>query len=146
MRRIWLMGVVECFCILVMFPRVGPVTMARAQQGAIPDEQRRFLDVRRRQIDLTAARAALTRMQELFKLGLVPQTDLDHAKTAVDTAQLNYQEAVLSLLSGDVFRPSPIHARLRLFKVLFYVKTLAAKAERLLARTMPRPTARSGKA
>ena len=99
MRRIWLMGVVECFCILVMFPRVGPVTMARAQQGAIPDEQRRFLDVRRRQIDLTAARAALTRMQELFKLGLVPQTDLDHAQTAVDTAQLNYQEAVLSLLS-----------------------------------------------
>lgn len=59
---------------------------------------------------------------------------------------MRLREAVLSLLSGDVFRPSPIHARLRLFKVLFYVKTLAAKAERLLARTMPRPTARSGKA
>src|SRR6185437_2773807 len=30
------------------------------------------------------------------------------------------QEAMLSLLSGDVFRPSPVHRRLTLFKVLYY--------------------------
>ncbi len=72
---------------------------AFAQQGPISDDQRRFLEVRRRQIDLSSSRVALQRMQELFKQGLVPRTDLDHAQTAVETAQLNYQEAVLSLLS-----------------------------------------------
>jgi len=34
------------------------------------------------------------------------------------------QEAMLSLLSGDVFRPSPVHRRLTLFKVLYYGKAL----------------------
>jgi flavin-dependent dehydrogenase len=34
------------------------------------------------------------------------------------------QEAMLSLLSGDVFRPSPVHRRLTLFKVLYYAKAL----------------------
>jgi len=72
---------------------------AQNQQNPISDEQRRFLEVRRRQIDLSSARTALQRMQELFKLGLIPKTDLDRVQTEVDTAQLNYQEAVLSLLS-----------------------------------------------
>lgn len=70
-----------------------------AQQAPISDDQRRFLEVRRRQIDLSSSRATLQRTQDLFKLGLVPRTDLDRAQTAVETAQLNYQEAVLSLLS-----------------------------------------------
>jgi hypothetical protein len=34
------------------------------------------------------------------------------------------QEAMLSLLSGDVFRPSPLHRRLTLFKALYYAKVL----------------------
>jgi len=37
---------------------------------------------------------------------------------------LRLQEAMLSLLSGDVFRPSPVHRRLTLFKVLYYGKAL----------------------
>ncbi len=75
------------------------VPLAQGQQSPISDEQRRFLEVRRRQIDLSSARTALQRMQDLYKLGLIPKTDLDRAQTAVDTAQLNYQESVLSLLS-----------------------------------------------
>jgi flavin-dependent dehydrogenase len=59
---------------------------------------------------------------------------------------LRLREAVLSLLSGDVFRPSPIHARLRLFKGLYHLKSLAAKGERLLARDTARPMAKAGKA
>jgi flavin-dependent dehydrogenase len=59
---------------------------------------------------------------------------------------LRLREAVLSLLSGDVFRPSPIHARLRLFKSLYYLKTIAAKWGRLDPRDAARPVARSGKA
>lgn len=40
---------------------------------------------------------------------------------------LRLQEAMLSLLSGDVFRSSPVHARLMLFKALYYVKALSRK-------------------
>jgi hypothetical protein len=86
--------------LLFLLMLVPPVpAIAQNQQSPISDEQRRFLEVRRRQIDLSSARTALQRMQELFKLGLIPRTDLDRAQTEVDTAQLNYQEAVLSLLS-----------------------------------------------
>lgn len=68
-------------------------------QTVISDDQRRFLEVRRRQIDLSAKRAQLRRIQELAKEGLVPLSEIEREQTAVDTAQLNYQEAVLSLLS-----------------------------------------------
>jgi flavin-dependent dehydrogenase len=37
---------------------------------------------------------------------------------------LRLQEAVLSMLSGDVFRPSPVHRRLAIFKALYYAKSL----------------------
>lgn len=40
---------------------------------------------------------------------------------------LRLREAVLSLLSGDVFGPSPIHARLHLFKSLYHLKSLGAR-------------------
>jgi flavin-dependent dehydrogenase len=59
---------------------------------------------------------------------------------------LRLREAVLSLLSGDVFRPSPIHARLRLFKGLYYLKTIAAEWSRRAAGSASRPIARSEKA
>ncbi len=59
---------------------------------------------------------------------------------------LRMREAVLSLLAGDVFRPSPIHARLALFKGVFYVKSLATKWENLVARYGSRSVAKPGKA
>ena len=31
------------------------------------------------------------------------------------------EEALLSLLAGDVFRPSPIKSRLRIFKAIYYI-------------------------
>jgi flavin-dependent dehydrogenase len=45
----------------------------------------------------------------------------------VNRNPLRMREAVMSLLSGDVFRPSPIHARLWLFKTVYYLKEFAAK-------------------
>ncbi len=63
------------------------------------DEQRRFLDVRRRQIELSAARTNLKRTQDLFAQGLVSKSDLDRAEGALQTAQLGYQESVLALLN-----------------------------------------------
>jgi flavin-dependent dehydrogenase len=47
---------------------------------------------------------------------------------------LRLQEAMLSLLSGDVFRPSPVHRRLTVFKALYYAKAL----HRRLAKPAPR--------
>jgi flavin-dependent dehydrogenase len=40
------------------------------------------------------------------------------------------QEAMLSLLSGDVFDHSPIHSRLLLFKGVFYIKTFLLRQAR----------------
>ncbi len=54
---------------------------------------------------------------------------------------LRMREAVLSLLSGDVFRPSPIHMRLRLFKCMYYLKAMAGR----LTRPAVRPVARTSK-
>jgi len=34
------------------------------------------------------------------------------------------QEALLSLMAGDIFRPSPIHARLLVFKALYFLSSL----------------------
>ncbi len=70
-----------------------------AQEASVADDQHRFLEVRRRQIDLNSSRIALQRAQENFKQGLISYLDVEKAKTEVDKAQLNYQESVLSLLS-----------------------------------------------
>ena len=40
---------------------------------------------------------------------------------------LRLQEAVLAMLSGDVFRPSPVHGRLAIFKAIYYAKSFAAR-------------------
>jgi len=63
------------------------------------DEQGRFIEVRRQQINLNEARAALARTQALVEDGLIPRTDLDPARVRLEQAQLSYQNAVLSLLS-----------------------------------------------
>ena len=59
---------------------------------------------------------------------------------------LRMRKAVLSLLSGDVFRPSPIHARLRLFKGMCFLKAVAAQWGRLFTRDAARPVAKVGNA
>jgi flavin-dependent dehydrogenase len=52
---------------------------------------------------------------------------------------LRMQEAVLSMLSGDVFRPSPVHGRLMAFKALYYAKSLARRLGRRSAPSVPQP-------
>lgn len=66
-----------------------------AQQS---DEQRRFLEVRRRQMELEAARRQFERTAKLVSGGLVPRSELEHDEDAVSAAQLNYQQSVLALL------------------------------------------------
>ena len=56
------------------------------------------------------------------------------------------REAVLSLLSGDVFRPSPIHSRLRWFKGLYYLKSLPARWSGQTDRGPDRTVAKAGEA
>jgi flavin-dependent dehydrogenase len=50
---------------------------------------------------------------------------------------LRIQEAMLSLLSGDVFDDSPIRFRLLLFKGLYYIKSFLKRQARLLAALSP---------
>jgi flavin-dependent dehydrogenase len=54
---------------------------------------------------------------------------------------LRMREAMLSMLSGDVFEASPVHRRLTLFKALYYAKTLrgriAAAAKTTLRAAQP---------
>ena len=61
----------------------------------------------------------------------------------VNRNPLRMREAVMSLLSGDVFRPSPIHARLWLFKSVYYLKEVAATWARP-AKVTTQPMAKSG--
>jgi len=49
---------------------------------------------------------------------------------------LRAQEAILSLLSGDVFGTSPVHRRLTLFKAIYYAKTLRSQIA-IRTRTTP---------
>lgn len=59
---------------------------------------------------------------------------------------LRLQEAMLSLLSGDVFRPSPVHGRLMLFKGLYYARALRRRAGAFATRPGPRALSRPGTA
>jgi hypothetical protein len=74
------------------------VAAIEAQPASGDDEQVRFLDVRRRQVELRAARAELQRDRELFEQGLVSSVQLDESVTQFERAQLNYQEAILTLV------------------------------------------------
>jgi len=67
-----------------------------AQQSA---EDARLIDVRRQQVSLNDARAALARVQELVDQGLTARTELDSARIRLERAQLDYQSSVLSLLA-----------------------------------------------
>jgi hypothetical protein len=70
-----------------------------AQLTASGDDQTRFLEVRRRQIELKEQRAEFERVQRLASEGLISAAELHKAQVSVDVAQLNYQEAVLALLT-----------------------------------------------
>src|SRR5581483_9771616 len=61
------------------------------------DGQQKLLEVRRRQIELQAARKQLEKSEKLAAQGLLPQTDVDRDRTTLQNAQLSYQQAVLAL-------------------------------------------------
>ena len=75
----------------------------------------------------TEVRAALARFSwYIYRINSPAMRDLFMAPR-------NYfrmQEAMLSLLSGDVFDHSPIHSRLLLFKGVFYIKTFLLRQAR----------------
>lgn len=76
-------------------------------------------------------RAALTRFSwYIYRVNTPAMRDLFMAPRN----HFRMQEAMLSLLSGDVFADSPIHSRLLLFKGVFYLKTfIMRQAHRLAA-------------
>lgn len=73
--------------------------LAAQAPAAGDDEQGRFVEVRLRQIELRQARAELSRTEELFTAGLISATELERVRTRMESSQLAYQAAVLSLLT-----------------------------------------------
>jgi hypothetical protein len=69
-----------------------------ASTGLQADEQRRFLEVRRRQLELQSARKQYERSETLGAQGLLSQNDIERDRNMVVAAQLSYQQAVLALL------------------------------------------------
>jgi hypothetical protein len=55
------------------------------------------------------------------------------------------REALLSLLSGDVFGRSPIRSRLMLFQAVYFIKTLALEVDRIVRRPDAMPVIASEK-
>ncbi len=53
------------------------------------------------------------------------------------------QEALLSLLAGDIFRPSPIHARLMIFKIIYFLSCLRTLKASFLAWRNAKPAPES---
>lgn len=86
----------SCLLLVAMMAFSG---LAHAQSAGSGDDQSRFLEVRRRQIELKEQRAEFDRVKQLESEGLVSSAELHKAQVSVDVAQLNYQEAVLSLLT-----------------------------------------------
>lgn len=70
---------------------------AGAQQER--SELRYLLEVRARQVELQEVRTRLERVRELHEEGLVSVTELENADAALQRAEINYQDALLSLLS-----------------------------------------------
>lgn len=86
--------------LLITIPAAVILGSAALAVGTIQqrDEQWRFLEVRRRQLELQGARKQYERTEKLAAQGLVPQTDVERDRSAIATAQLNYQQSVLALL------------------------------------------------
>ncbi len=93
-RRILPLFAALLMCIVSLVP-VG-VAVAQSREGT---EQSRMIEVRRKQVDLQAIRSELKRKEELSQQGLLSKSELEAVKTRVTGAELNYQEAVLALLS-----------------------------------------------
>jgi hypothetical protein len=67
--------------------------------SSINDEQRRLLDVRRQQLELRAAQAEHSRMEQLSTEGLVSRVDVERTRGHLERTQLAYQEALLALIN-----------------------------------------------
>lgn len=84
---------------------LGHAPVATAQTPAAPapavggEDYSRLIEVRRNQVELRTARSELERAEQLFSEGLVSAAELERARTLVERAQLNYQAALLGLLS-----------------------------------------------
>ncbi len=69
------------------------------QSSNVTETHRRVLEVRQKQVELRASRADFERALRLRGEGLISQAELEQVRSQLETAQLAYQESVLSLLS-----------------------------------------------
>jgi hypothetical protein len=95
--RRWSLAVLFLAFVLLGWP--GWNLSAQEGTGGGTEAQRRLLEVRRRQVELSAGRAEFLRTQQLFEKGLTSVAELDRARARLEQLQIEYQEAVLTLIS-----------------------------------------------
>jgi NPCBM-associated, NEW3 domain of alpha-galactosidase len=64
-------------------------------------EQAKLVEIRRRQVELKSARSELQRSRELSAQGLISKAQQERIEAQVTAAELNFQQAVLSLLDQE---------------------------------------------
>jgi hypothetical protein len=91
MTRCWIFLLVASVLVLTC----PVITLAQRSDDS---QLQRLLQVRRRQVELKALRAELTRSEELASRGLASQAEVQTAQVDVEKALIGYQEALLELL------------------------------------------------
>ena len=79
----------------------GWISVARGQTGSMfneRDDKYRLLGLKRAKEMYDIAKRDLDREQELFKRGLVAQTELDRVQATFADAEVNYQQSLLAVL------------------------------------------------
>jgi flavin-dependent dehydrogenase len=100
---------------------------AETVDGALRDPSRR--EALERRLDRTVRRGVTSFSWFIYRMTSPAIRELLMSPRNV----LRVQEALLSLLAGDVFRSRAVHIRLLLFKTLYYLKSAGAFRENLAA-------------
>lgn len=87
------------FLVFVLLGWQGSNLLAQEGSGSGTEAQRRLLEVRHRQVELSAGRAEFHRTQQLFEQGLTSAAEVERSRARLEQLQIAYQEAVLSLIS-----------------------------------------------
>jgi hypothetical protein len=85
--------------LLAHAPTAGAQSLPAAGAGVGGEDYSRLIEVRRNQVALRTAHGELAQAEQLFANGLISAAELERSRTLVEQAQLNYQAALLGLLS-----------------------------------------------
>ncbi len=83
--------------LLMLMLAVATLAQTSSHAGS-GEEPQRYIEVRRRQLELQSSRRQFEQVEKLAAQGLVAQNELERLRHAVAVASINYQQALLTLL------------------------------------------------